>query len=92
MGRIRPMGRDSELLMGPPYPLQRRRRSLLTLPFRLIWAVATRIERAIGILLLLVLGVLFMVIGLALCATIIGCILGIPLFIVGLLLTLRGLY
>lgn len=69
-----------------------RRRSLLTLPFRMVWRLATWLERAIGIFLLLLIGVVLMVVGLALCATILGAILGIPLLILGVLLTARGVY
>jgi len=59
---------------------------ILTLPFRLVRGVLALIGRAAGV----VVGLTFMVLGAALCA---GpfLIVGAPLFLVGLLLTLRCL-
>jgi len=69
-----------------------RRGRLITLPFRILWRLATWMERVIGIVLLLLLGVSLMVVGVILCGSILGMPLGIPAFIVGLLLTIRGIY
>lgn len=59
---------------------------ILTLPFRLVRGLLSLIGRAAGV----VIGLTFMIVGAALCA---GpfLILGVPLFLVGLLLTLRCL-
>ena len=65
---------------------------LLVWPVRILWRLVTCIANLTGIILALILGMLFMVIGLALTASFIGAILGIPLFILGFLLLLRGLY
>jgi len=45
-----------------------------------------------GILLAILLGIVFMIVGWFLISTIIGAFIGIPLFIFGLLLLIRGLY
>ncbi len=60
--------------------------SILTLPFRLIGWLVSVLGRVVGF----VIGFAFMVVGIALSA---GALFpfGIPLFIVGLLLTLRSL-
>ncbi|MBI2434444.1 MAG: hypothetical protein HYV26_16425 [Candidatus Hydrogenedentes bacterium] len=70
----------------------RRRRPLLLWPLILLWRLVTALEKMIGIALLLLIGLVLMVAGLALCATFVGAILGIPLFLLGFLLVLRGLY
>jgi hypothetical protein len=59
---------------------------VITLPFRLIAWVVELLGRATG----LALGFILMVIGIALCSGALV-ILGVPVFIVGLLLTLRSL-
>jgi hypothetical protein len=59
---------------------------VLTLPFRLVIGVLGLISRLCGI----ALGFTIMVIGMALCAGPL-CIIGIPTFLIGLLLTLRCL-
>lgn len=60
---------------------------VLTFPFRLIGKLIDLIGRVVVI----VLGFLMMVVGVALCVPAVGRPLGIPLFIVGLLLVLRAL-
>ncbi len=70
----------------------RRHRPLLLWPVVLMWRLVTLFANLTGILLALVLGLVFMMIGLAFCSTIVGAIVGIPLFLFGFLLLLRGLY
>jgi hypothetical protein len=60
--------------------------SILTFPFRLVGWVVAILGRAVG----LVLGFLFMMVGIALWANT-WMPVGVPLFIIGLLLTLRSL-
>jgi hypothetical protein len=60
--------------------------SILTFPFRLVGWVVAILGRAVG----LVLGFLFMMVGIALWANT-WIPVGVPLFIIGLLLTLRSL-
>ncbi len=60
--------------------------SILTLPFRLIAWVVELIGRSLGV----VLGFALMVVGIAICSGSL-LILGIPVFVIGLLVTLRCL-
>ena len=57
-----------------------------------IWRLITFFANALGILLTLLIGFVLMAVGLILTWTVIFSIIGIPLFIIGVLLTLRGLY
>ncbi len=65
---------------------------LLFAPFKLLWRLVTWFEKLIGIALCLILGLAFMAVGLFLIFTFIGAIIGIPLFILGFLLLIRGLF
>lgn len=65
---------------------------LVFLPVRLAWALVTWIVNVIGILLGLVIGFGLMALGVLLCSAIITAFLGIPMFVIGLLLVLRALY
>ena len=70
----------------------RRRIPLLLWPVVLLWRLVTFIANLTGILMAIVLGLLLMMVGLFLIYTFIGAIIGIPLFILGFFLLLRGLY
>lgn len=70
----------------------KRRTPLLVLPIVWLWRFVTFLVNLIGILLALILGLFFMVIGLALISTVMGAIFGIPLFILGFMLLLRAFY
>jgi len=61
-------------------------------PVRALWWFATRVEGATGIVFTLVLGAFLIVGGLFLNTTVIGFVLGVPMLIVGVFLTLRALY
>jgi hypothetical protein len=61
-------------------------------PLRFLWRMITAIANAIGILRTLLIGLVLMIAGFALTGTIIGAVIGIPLFILGFLLLLRGLW
>lgn len=69
-----------------------RRTPIILWPLILLWRLVTFIANATGILLALVIGVVLMIVGWVLIGTIIGAIIGIPLFIIGLLLFIRGLW
>jgi hypothetical protein len=69
-----------------------RRTPILLWPLILLWRLVTLIANATGILLALVIGAVLMIVGWILIGTIIGALIGIPLFIMGLLLFIRGLW
>jgi hypothetical protein len=70
----------------------RRRISWWAWPVVLAWRLVTSIANMIGIVAALTLGVVFMLVGALLIQTVVGFFLGAPLFIIGLLLFVRGLY
>lgn len=70
----------------------KRRTPLLLWPVVLCWRFVTMVANLTGILLAILLGIVFMMIGWVLISTVIGAFIGIPLFIFGLLLLIRGLY
>lgn len=61
-------------------------------PFWALWRLVTLILAATGRLVAVILGLVFIIVGFVLSATIIGAIIGIPLIIFGFLLTIRGLF
>lgn len=61
-------------------------------PFWLIWKLVIFILEITGRLMGAILGLVFIVVGVILSATVIGAIIGIPLIIFGLLLTIRALF
>jgi hypothetical protein len=65
---------------------------ILALPFKAIWRLVSMIFVMTGRLLAMILGVALMIVGVLLCFTVIGAILGIPLAIFGFLLATRGLF
>lgn len=71
---------------------RRRRIPWWSWPVVLLWRLVTAIAKLTGILLALLIGLVCMMVGVALCMTFFGAIFGIPIFIVGLLFTLRALY
>jgi len=68
------------------------RTPILLWPLVGMWRIITFFANAVGILLTLLIGFTLMVAGLVLTWTVIFSILGIPLFIIGVLLVVRGLY
>lgn len=78
---------------GAKSPARRRgRRRWALLPFALAWRAASLVERRLGILPLLLLGLGLFVLGMLLNLTLAGMILGIPATLLGALLLLRALY
>jgi hypothetical protein len=61
-------------------------------PFIWLWNFIAYIVTLTGRLVAVVLGLVFMLVGVILTITVIGAIIGIPLFIIGLLLVVRGLW
>ena len=61
-------------------------------PFVWLWNFIAYIVTLTGRLVAVILGLVFMLVGVILTITIVGAILGIPLFIIGLLLVIRGLW
>ena len=65
---------------------------VLLFPFRVIWGFLSAILNLTGRLVAVLLGLCFLILGLALTVTVIGAILGIPFLIFGVALMLRGLF
>ena len=61
-------------------------------PFWAIWMLLTGILKLTGRLVAVILGLALMVVGVVVSLTVIGAIIGVPLFITGLLLALRGFF
>jgi hypothetical protein len=61
-------------------------------PFWALWRLISWIVIFAGRLVAVVIGGVLMIVGILLSITIIGALLGIPLFIVGILLVFRGLF
>jgi hypothetical protein len=61
-------------------------------PFWAVWKLVIGIVAATGRLVAVILGLVFMIVGVVLTATVVGAIVGIPFIVFGLLLTLRGLF
>jgi hypothetical protein len=61
-------------------------------PFVALWRLLAIIVEMTGRFLAMVLGIVFMIVGVIVSLTIIGAIVGIPLAVIGLLLFLRGLF
>jgi len=61
-------------------------------PFWALWKLISGIVEFTGRIVAVILGLVFMIVGVVISLTIVGAIVGIPLAILGLLLTLRGLF
>ena len=61
-------------------------------PFWAIWHLVEMILKLTGRFLAVILGLVLMVVGVLVSLTVIGAIVGVPLFIFGLLLVFRGLF
>jgi hypothetical protein len=61
-------------------------------PFAALWKLLAVIVELTGRFLAMVLGIVFIVVGIIISLTIVGAIIGIPLAIIGLLLLLRGMF
>jgi len=61
-------------------------------PFWALWRLVVGIVAATGRLVAVILGLVFLIVGVVLTVTIVGAIVGIPFIIFGLLLMVRGLF
>lgn len=61
-------------------------------PFWALWRLVGFILAATGRLVAVILGLVFLIVGVLLTVTVVGAIVGIPFIIFGLLLTIRGLF
>jgi len=70
----------------------RRRTSILLLPFIIVWSVISFFLRLTGRVIGAVLGLVFMIAGIVLSVSMVAAPIGIPLAILGFLLMLRSLF
>ena len=61
-------------------------------PFAALWKLLAVIVEMTGRFVAMVLGIVFIIVGVIVSLTIVGAIVGIPLAIIGLLLLLRGMF
>ena len=61
-------------------------------PFAALWKLLAVIVEMTGRFVAMVLGIVFIIVGVIVSLTIVGAVVGIPLAIVGLLLLLRGIF
>ena len=61
-------------------------------PFVALWKLLAVIVEMTGRFVAMVLGVVFIIVGVIVSLTIVGAIIGVPLAIIGLLLLLRGMF
>jgi len=61
-------------------------------PFAAIWNLVAYIVMLTGRLLAVILGFVFIILGVLLTVTVIGAIIGIPLGVIGVLMIIRGLW
>jgi len=61
-------------------------------PFWAIWKLVVGIVTATGRLVAVILGLVFLIVGVVLTVTLVGAIVGIPFIFFGLLLMIRGLF
>ena len=61
-------------------------------PFWALWKLVAGIVTATGRLVAVIIGLVFLIVGVVLTVTIVGAIVGIPFIIFGLLLMVRGLF
>lgn len=61
-------------------------------PFAALWKLLAVIVELTGRFVAMVLGIVFIIVGVIISLTIVGAIVGVPLAIIGLLLLLRGIF
>ena len=71
---------------------EKKKTSWIFWPFVAIWRLLTLILEITGRLVAIILGVVLMIVGVVVTATVIGAIVGVPLAIFGFLLVMRGLF
>jgi hypothetical protein len=65
---------------------------ILLLPFVLIWNILELILKMTGRFMAVILGLAIIIIGVVLCITVIGAVVGIPLILFGSMMMLRGFF
>lgn len=65
---------------------------ILFFPFIAIWKLFEFIVKLTGRFIAVILGLVFMIVGVILCATVIGAVVGIPIILFGFILMLRGFF
>lgn len=65
---------------------------ILLWPFVAVWNLVTFILKMTGRLVLIILGLVTMILGVVVSLTVIGAVVGIPLFVFGFLLVMRGIF
>jgi hypothetical protein len=66
--------------------------SLIVWPITALWRLVTGILAMTGRLVAILIGLVLMIIGVGLTLTIVGAIVGVPMFAFGLTLVIRGLF
>ena len=61
-------------------------------PFQMIWGLLTGLRNMAGRLVCALIGIVVMIVGIALCFTIVGMIVGIPLALLGFGMLMRALF
>ncbi len=61
-------------------------------PFVALWKLVIGIVALTGRLVAVILGLVFLIVGVVLCVTIIGAIVGVPFLVFGFMLIIRGLF
>jgi len=71
---------------------EKKKTSWILWPFVAIWRLLTFILEITGRLVAIILGIVSMIVGVVVTATVIGAIVGVPLVVFGFLLVMRGLF
>jgi hypothetical protein len=66
--------------------------SLVMWPFKALWRLVGLVFEITGRLVAVLLGLVLMVLGVLVSATIIGAVIGIPMLLLGLMLVIRGIF
>ncbi len=61
-------------------------------PFVALWRLVTGILELTGRLIAVILGLVLMIVGVVISLTVVGAIVGVPVFLFGMLLVFRGLF
>lgn len=69
-----------------------RKTSIIFWPFIALWNLVEFILKATGRLVSVIIGLILLAVGIALCFTVVGAIAGIPLAIVGFTMIIRGFF
>ena len=62
------------------------------LPVSVLWRIVSALERRLGIVRSLLIGLGLMLLGIVFCLTFVGILIGLPIFFLGFFLMLRALY